>query len=227
MAVTGQNVTPHSFCERIHAVEQLCSVQGCIFPLKKRIHTPGPISDDMLCPDLHAPPTRNTRPQSDKGDRVDAVFKIDKAAEVPGDVAYDGGVPADKQNADYKSWVASPDSCKSKARQSISRSKTVEQRMGTLPRARCSDGRPQALAFVRRQKTLCWSKHHLSQTFRFQDCFTHSKTFCLVMLGTKVNTKADLKLRATTVFDEMAAVVHAGAGGQVRVAPGVEVQVYI
>jgi len=45
------------------------------------------------------------------------------------------------------------------------------------------------------------------------------------MLGTKVNTKADLKLRATTVFDEMAAVLH--AGGQVRVAPGVEVQVYI
>ena len=66
------------------------------------------------------------------GDRVDAVFKIDKAAEVPGDVAYDGGIPADKQNADYKSWVASPDSCKSKAHQSISRSKTVEQRMGTL-----------------------------------------------------------------------------------------------
>ena len=47
------------------------------------------------------------------------------------------------------------------------------------------------------------------------------------MLGTKVNTKADLKLRATTVFDEMAAVLHAGAGGQVRVVPGVEVQVYI
>lgn len=46
------------------------------------------------------------------------------------------------------------------------------------------------------------------------------------MLGTKVNTKADLKLRATTVFDEMAAVLHAGAG-EVRVAPGVEVQVYI
>ena len=181
----------------------------------------------MLRPDRHAPPTRHACPQSHKGDRVDAVFKIDKAAEVPGDVAYDGGVPADKQNADYKSWVASPDSCKSKAHQSISRSKTVEQRMGTLPRARCSDGRPQALAFVRRQKTLCWSKHHLSQTFRFQDCFTHSKTFCLIMLGTKVNTKADLKLRATTVFDEMAAVLHAGAGGQVRVAPGVDLQVYI
>ena len=62
----------------------------------------------MLCPDLHAPPTRNTRPQSHKGDRVDAVFKIDKATEVSGDVAYDGGVAADKQNADNKSWVAAP-----------------------------------------------------------------------------------------------------------------------
>ena len=85
----------------------------------------------MLCPEQHAPPTRHTRPQSHKGDRVDAVFKIDKATEVSGDVAYDGGVAADKQNADYKSWVASPDSCKSKAHQSISKSKIVEQRMGT------------------------------------------------------------------------------------------------
>ena len=172
---------------------------GVYIPPKKRIHTPDPVSGSMLCPDLHAPPTRNTRPQSHKGDRVDAVFKIDKAAEVSRDVAYNGRVPPDKQNADYKSWVASPDSCKSKAHQSISKSKTIAQRMRThswgtgVPRAqaRCSDGQPQALAFVRRQKTLCWSKHHLSQTFRFQDCFTHSKTFCLVMVGTKVNTKAD------------------------------------
>ena len=171
MAVTGQNVTPHSFCERIHAVEQLCSVQGCIFPLEKRIYTPGPISDDMLCPDLHAPPTRNTRPQSDKGDRVDAVFKIDKAAEVAGHVAYNGGVAADKQNADYKGWVAAPDSCKSTARQSISKSKTINWRKertkthfeGGFPGAALA---AEALAFVRRQKTLCWSKHHLSQTFR-------------------------------------------------------------
>ena len=85
----------------------------------------------MLCPDLHAPPTRNTRPQSHKGDRVDAVFKIDKATEVSRDVAYNGRVPPDKQNADYKSWVASPDSCKSKAHQSISKSKTIVQRMRT------------------------------------------------------------------------------------------------
>ena len=85
----------------------------------------------MLRPDRHAPPTRHACPQSHKGDRVDAVFKIDKAAEVAGHVAYNGGVAADKQNADYKSWVASPDSCKSKAHQSISKSKIVEQRMGT------------------------------------------------------------------------------------------------
>merc|ERR1719400_1025873 len=65
----------------------------------------------MLCPDLRAPPTRNTRPQRHKGDRVDAVFKIDKATEVSRDVAYNGRVPPDKQNADCKSWVASPDSC--------------------------------------------------------------------------------------------------------------------
>ena len=183
----------------------------------------------MLRPDRHAPPTRHACPQSHKGDRVDAVFKIDKAAEVAGHVPYNGGVAADKQNADYKGWVAAPDSCKSTARQSISKSKIINWRNertkthfdGGLPGAALA---AEALAFVRRQKTLCWSKHHLSQTFRFQDCFTHSKTFCLVMLGTKVNTKADLKLRATTVFDEMAAVLHAGAGGQVRVAPGVEVQ---
>ena len=36
-----------------------------------------------------------------------------------------------------------------------------------------------------------------------------------------------MKLQAATVFDEMAAVVHAGASTQVRVSPGVEVQVYI
>ena len=87
---------------------------GVSIPPEKRIHNPDPVSECMLCPFLDAPPTRNTCPQSHKGDRVDAVFKIDKAPEVSGDVAYDGGVPADKQNADYKSWVASPDSCKSK-----------------------------------------------------------------------------------------------------------------
>ena len=81
----------------------------------------------MLCPDLHAPPTRNTGPKSHKGDGIDAVFKIDKAAEVTGDVAYNGRVPPDKQNADYKGWVASPDSCKSKAHQSNSKSKTIVQ----------------------------------------------------------------------------------------------------
>ena len=79
----------------------------------------------MLCPDLHAPPTRNTGPKSHKGDGIDAVFKIDKAAEVTGDVAYNGRVPPDKQNADYKGWVASPDSCKSKAHQSNSKSKAI------------------------------------------------------------------------------------------------------
>ena len=56
------------------------------------------------------------------------------------------------------------------------------QREGEGPR--CSHGhKPQALAFVRRQKTLSWSKHHLSLTFRFRDCFTHSKTFALFFAG--------------------------------------------
>ena len=82
----------------------------------------------MLRPDRHAPPTRHACPQSHKGDRVDAVFKIDEAAEVSGHVAYNGGVAADKQNADYKGWVAAPDSCKSTARQSISKSKTIDER---------------------------------------------------------------------------------------------------
>ena len=62
----------------------------------------------MLCLDQHAPPTRHTRPQSHKGDRVDAVLKIDKAAQVTRHVPYDGRVAADKQNADNKSWVAAP-----------------------------------------------------------------------------------------------------------------------
>ena len=62
----------------------------------------------MLCPDQHAPPTRRTGPQSHKGDRVDAVLKIDKAAQVTRHVPYDGRVAADKQNADNKSWVAAP-----------------------------------------------------------------------------------------------------------------------
>ena len=125
----------------------------------------------MLRPDRHAPPTRHACPQSHKGDRVDAVFKIDEAAEVAGHVAYNGGVAADKQNADYKGWVAAPDSCKSTARQSISKSKTINWRNertkthfdGGFPGAALA---AEALAFVRRQKTLCWSKHHLSQTFR-------------------------------------------------------------
>ena len=84
----------------------------------------------MLRPDRHAPPTRHACPQSHKGDRVDAVFKIDKAAEVAGHVAYNGGVAADKQNADYKGWVAAPDSCKSTCCQSISKSKTIKLAKG-------------------------------------------------------------------------------------------------
>ena len=90
--------------------------------------------------------------------------------------------------------------------------------------ARCSDGQPQALAFVRRQKTLCWSKHHLSQTFRFQDCFTHSKTFCLVLLGTfKSTLKLILNCLPPVSLMRWLQLVHAEA----RVSPGLEVQVYI
>ena len=100
----------------------------------------------MLRPDRHAPPTRHACPQSHKGDRVDAVFKIDEAAEVAGHVAYNGGVAADKQNADYKGWVAAPDSCKSTARQSISKSKTIDER----------ETREQKLILMAGSPVQCW-----------------------------------------------------------------------
>ena len=68
----------------------------------------------MLRPDRHAPPTRHACPQSHKGDRVDAVFKIDEAAEVSGNIADDGSARSDHEDWNNKSGVAIGKSCKTR-----------------------------------------------------------------------------------------------------------------
>lgn len=54
--------------------------------------------------------TRYTGSQCDKGNSIDSVFEIDKAAQVSGHISDDGGTQTDEDDGNNECWVAGTDS---------------------------------------------------------------------------------------------------------------------
>lgn len=50
--------------------------------------------------------TRNTSAQSHKGNGIDGVFKVDKAAKMTGHVTNDCGAQADEDNGYEEGWIS-------------------------------------------------------------------------------------------------------------------------